>query len=483
MVRKSDEMPGSKDWNGFLRYASSEMLEIFSETRRHQTWRDLWIILAESEMALGLPIARSQVADLKKHRNRIDYEDVAKLEAELKHDVMAHLKSFGKQAKKAEPILHLGATSCDITDNADLIILRTALVVVLEKLYQVIRGLRDFSLKTRDIPTLGFTHFQVAQPVTVGKRAALWLQDFVMDFRELCFVLEHLHFRGVRGATGTQDSFLKLFNGDSRRVEKLERLVTKKAGFEDAFGVTGQTYPRKLDDLIVTALGNLAGSASKLSCDLRLLQHLDEMGEGFSKSQVGSSAMAFKQNPVKAERITSIARFLMTLSMNTKMTAAHQWLERTLDDSANRRLVLPQAFFAADALLELLGEILKAVQINRDVIRRNLRQWLPFLASETLLMEAVKRGGNRQALHEAIRRASVSARTRIRKGQEGDFLAELRKDKAFRFLNERILRPENFIGLCSQQVKRYCDEVTGVLNQLSRGHHLSQRRKLTGIRV
>lgn len=451
------------------RYASEEMIELFSPRRRCLIYRDLWIALAEAQRELGLPITEEQIEEMRRHREEIDFDLLAEKERELRHDVMAHIHVFGSQCPKAKPIIHLGATSAFVTDNADLIQMRDGLSILKRRLLSVIAALRDFAIKYKETPILGYTHLQPAQPTTLGKRACLWLQDFVMDYRELRSRIEGLKFRGVKGTTGTQDSFLKLFDGDERKVEELDRLVTRKMGFQESFTVTGQTYPRKVDAQIASTLAGIAASAHKFSNDVRLLQHMREVEEPFEERQVGSSAMPYKRNPVRSERIAALSRYLITLAQNAYLTAANQWLERTLDDSANRRIVIPEMFLTADAILILCLNVARGLRVYPQVIRRHIERELPFMATESILMESVKRGGDRQELHERLRKHSMEAAMRMREGKEGDLLERIASDEAFPLSREEIegiLRPEAFVGRAPSQVERFIkEEVDPILRE------------------
>lgn len=445
------------------RYASREMAELFSPQRRIETWRRLWVALAEAEQELGLPITKTQIREMRRAISKIDWEAAEKREREVRHDVMAHIYAFGLAAPKAAPIIHLGATSCFVTDNADLLLFREGLKILARKTAAVILALADFAKRYRDLPTLGLTHLQPAQPVTVGKRATLWAQDFVLDLAELERRIDLLPFRGVVGTTGTQASFLALFQGDHEKVEELHRRVCEKMGFPLALAVTGQTYTRKLDSQILCTLAGLGESASKFATDLRILASRKEIEEPFGEKQVGSSAMAYKRNPMRCERICALARFLMSLPANGFQTHATQWFERTLDDSANRRLTLPQAFLAADAILELCANVAKGLVVYPKVIERNLRAELPFLATEEILMEAVKAGGNRQELHEQIRIHSQEVARRIKEeGAENDLLDRIRSDPHFAAIASRleeVLDPRRYIGRAPEQIDAFLRRV------------------------
>ena len=451
------------------RYASPAMSALFSERATVLLWRRIWLALAEVQRELGLDVRDEQLAALRGALEHIDFERAAELERELRHDVMAHVHAFGEAAPAALPILHLGATSADVTDNANLIQLRDALDLVRRRILDVVRPLAAFARAHAALPTLGYTHFQPAQPTTVGKRACLWIQELLLDLEEVERRLEELRLRGLRGATGTQASFLALFDGDAARVEELERRVCARLGFDRTYPVTGQTYPRKVDALVLSALAALGQSCARFAGDLRLLQGLHELEEPFADRQVGSSAMPYKRNPMRAERMSGLARFLIVTTANADWTAASQWLERTLDDSANRRLAVPEAFLAADALLVLYRDIVEGLEVREEVIERRLHEELPFLASEVLLAEGVKRGGSRQALHEALRRHAMEAR---RDGSR--FLRALADDAAVPFAAgelEALLAPQALVGLAARQVERFlADEVEPVLVARSELH-------------
>ena len=455
------------------RYASREMAALFSMRTRIRTWRELWIMLAEAERALGLPVTKAQVAAMRKVVDEIDWAEAERAEREVRHDVMAHVLAFGKQAPKAAPIIHLGATSCFVTDNADLLIYRRALDLLCAKAAAVVRELGRFARTHRKLPTLGFTHLQPAQPVTVGKRATLWIQDLLLDLAELERLLKELPARGVKGTTGTQASFLSLFDGDHAKVEKLNERVVKAMGFERAIPVSGQTYTRKLDTRILNVLAGIGESAHKFATDIRLLATRKEIEEPFGKKQIGSSAMAYKRNPMRSERICSLARYLLALPANAAMTHATQWMERTLDDSANRRIVLPQAFLAADAVLELCANVSGGLVVYKQVIAANLLRELPFMASENILMAAVKKGGDRQELHERIRVHSQDAARAVKEeGRENDLLERLAADPAFGLDASdlgRILRPGLYVGRSVEQVEAFLrDEVAPVNRRYAR---------------
>ncbi|MBQ3560338.1 MAG: adenylosuccinate lyase, partial [Oscillospiraceae bacterium] len=413
------------------RYASDYMLELFSSDTRYQTWRRLWVSLAKAEMTLGLPVTQAQVDELSAHITDIDYECVSRREKEVRHDVMAHIYAYGKAAPTAAGIIHLGATSCYVTDNADLIIYRDALKYLRSELLGVLANLSKFAEKYKDLPTLGYTHYQPAQLVTVGKRAALWMQDFLSDLKEIDFAIENIRFLGCRGTTGTEASFVDLFDGDTKKTDEINRMIAADFGFDECFDVVGQTYPRKVDSRILNALSSLAQSCYRMANDIRLLQHDRQVEEPFEKNQIGSSAMAYKRNPMRSERICSLARYLIADAMNAPMTASVQWLERTLDDSANRRISLPEGFLCADAILRLAQNVTDGLRVNKKVIEKAVKEYLPFIATENLMMEAVKRGGDRQKIHEIIRRCSMEATEKMKDGEECDLLARLAKEKEF----------------------------------------------------
>lgn len=450
------------------RYASKEMSEIFSDDKKFGLWRSLWIALAESEKELGLPITQRQIDEMKKYRNDINYEVAQAREKEVRHDVMSHVFAFGTQAKEAMPIIHLGATSCFVTDNAEILILKEALELIKAKLVAVMQKLKKFALEYKDMPALGFTHLQPAQLTTVGKRASLWLQDLLMDYENLEHLLRTVKLRGVKGTTGTQASFLSLFEGDGDKVDKLEKLVTEKMGLEKSYGVTGQTYPRKFDYNVTAVLSMIAQSAYKFAGDLRVLQNMKEMEEPFEKSQIGSSAMAYKRNPMRSERMCALARFVVSTPVNEAMTACTQWFERTLDDSANKRITLAQAFLALDGVLNLYNNITENMVVYDKIIRKHIMAELPFMATEEILMACVKAGGNRQELHEKIREHSMeSARLVKTEGKENDLIDRIKADAAFKAIHGKIdgiLAPENFTGRASRQTEKFiAEEIDPVL--------------------
>lgn len=450
------------------RYAGKAMKRLWSPLHVARTWRRLWLWLAEAEKELGLPITDAQIAAMRAHLDDVDLDDVRRRETELRHDVMAHLHSFGALCPEAKPVMHLGATSAYVQDNADLICMRDGLRIVRRGLVNVLEALAAFAREWKDLPTLGYTHFQTAQPTTVGKRATLWAQDFLIDLLDLEYVVETLPFRGAKGTTGTQASFLQLFEGDHGKVRRLDALVTEKAGFPRTVGVSGQTLTRRHDARVAAVLAGVAQSASKLGNDLRLLQHLGEVEEPFETKQIGSSAMPYKRNPMRAERICALARFVGNAAQNTGQTAATQWLERTLDDSANRRLAIPEAFLAVDGILQLVLDVSRGLVVRPKVVEANLRRELPFLATENLLMEAVKGGGDRQELHERIRVHARAAADRLKEGAaEGDLFDRLRADPAFAGVKNMLrddLDPRPFVGRAPEQVEEFLSaEVDPVL--------------------
>jgi adenylosuccinate lyase len=454
------------------RYASREMLRVFSPRHRFETWRRLWIALAEAELELGLPIKEEAVAEMKAGLSELDFEKAAEYEGRFRHDVMAHVHLFGDVAPSARGIIHLGATSAFVGDNTDLIQHREALLIIRARILRCIAALADFAKEHRALATLGFTHFQPAQPTTVGKRATLWTQDFLLDLEEIEFRLETLRFRGIRGTTGTQASFLSLLDGDHAKVDRLERLVAEKMGFSRSFGVTGQTSPRKVDQALLATLAGVGASASKMGNDLRLLAHLREVEEPFEKEQIGSSAMPYKRNPMRAERICALSRHVIALAQDPAFTAATQWLERTLDDSANRRVAVPDAYLALDGVLVLVENVAGGLVVNPMVIQANLAQHLPFLATETVLMLATQRGGDRQALHETIRKHAMdAARLMKEEGTRADLLERIAADPAFDMSMEELeelVDPLDFVGRAPEQVDRFLEEwVAPVLNRYS----------------
>lgn len=454
------------------RYSSKEMLENFSPDKKFSTWRKLWVALAEAEKELGLNITDEQIEEMKANIYNIDYELAAKKEAEFRHDVMAHVHTFGTQAPKAMPIIHLGATSAYVGDNTDLIQIKDGLDIIKTKLVNVISEMSKFAMANKDLPTLGFTHFQAAQLTTVGKRATLWLQSLLLDLEELEFRENTLRFRGVKGTTGTQASFQELFNGDFEKVKELDRRITEKMGFDRRFLVTGQTYDRKVDSEVMNLLANIAQSAHKFTNDLRLLQHLKEIEEPFEKSQIGSSAMAYKRNPMRSERISSLAKFVIALQQSTAMTASTQWFERTLDDSANKRLSLPQAFLAVDAILIIWKNVLDGLVVYPKMIEKRIMAELPFMSTEYIIMECVKNGGDRQELHERIRVHSMEAGKNVKvKGKDNDLIDRIINDKYFNLDKDRLLEildPKNFIGFAPEQTEEFVNiEVKLILEKYS----------------
>ena len=441
------------------RYASRAMAENFSDDTKFRLWRRLWIALAESEHELGLNITQAQIDELKKYADDINYEDARRFENEVRHDVMAHVKAYGEQAKSAKGIIHLGATSCYVTDNAEIIIIDRALDMVMKKLVNVMDKLKKFALKYKDLPTLGFTHLQPAQLVTVGKRATLWLSDLEMDYYDLVNLKNSVKLRGVKGTTGTQASFLDLFGGDGEKVKELERRVVAKLGYFKVYGVTGQTYPRKFDYNVLCVLSQIAQSAYRFSNDIRLLQHMKEVEEPFEKHQIGSSAMAYKRNPMRSERMGSLARYVLSLPINAAVTASTQWFERTLDDSANKRIVIAQAFLSVDAILNLYLNISENLVVYEKVIAKHIAAELPFMATENIMMECVKAGGDRQELHERIRVLSMEAGRNVKQeGKENNLIELIKKDEMFRAVWDKldgILDAKNFIGRSSSQVEEF----------------------------
>jgi adenylosuccinate lyase len=444
------------------RYASPAMQTLWGEPHRVGLWRRLWLALAETERELGLNIPDEALSQMRAHLDDADLAAAARYERRFRHDVMAHIHAFGDQVPAARPYLHLGATSAFVTDNADLLVMRDGLRLLLGRLIAVLRALERFASRHAGLPCLAYTHFQPAQLTTVGKRATLWMQDFALDVEELCRRIETMRFRGCKGTTGTQASFLQLFGGDHERVRELDRRVTAKLGFKESFPVTGQTYTRKLDSGVLDTLSGIAQSAAKLAGDLRLLQHEGELLEPFESEQVGSSAMAYKRNPMRAERIGGLARFVISLQANTGNTAAAQWLERTLDDSANRRLTLPEGFLATDAILVLLTNIAAGLEVREDVILRHVGDQMPFMATERWLLLGVSAGGDRQALHEVIRRHSLAVAEAVSRGQPNDLLERLATDPAFRGVPttalQAELQPANYTGRASQQVTEFLEE-------------------------
>jgi adenylosuccinate lyase len=444
------------------RYASREMAECFSPAQRYQTWRRLWVALAEAQSDLGLDVRAEQIAQMRAHIESIDVDRVAEVEKQLRHDVMAHITVFGEQCPLAKPIIHLGATSCFVTDNADLILMRRGLAILEEKLAALLAAFREFSLQHRALPALAYTHYQPAQLTTVGKRSALWAQDFLLDYHEIVDVAKKLRFRGVKGATGTQASFLQLFGGDSSQVDALDERVAEKMGFERPFRITGQTYTRKLDDFVVRVLAGVAQSAHKATNDARLLQGSGELLEPFGSKQVGSSAMPYKRNPMRLERVSSLAKFVLCAAQNPAWIHATQWMERTLDDSANRRISIPEVFLATDALLVLMNNVVRGFEVQPGVIRKRIDEELPFIASESLLMLAVQHGGDRQELHECIRQHAMAVvEARRERGAPNDLIERLAVDPHFAHVQsmiEELMEPARYVGRSAEQVELFVQE-------------------------
>jgi adenylosuccinate lyase len=443
------------------RYASAEMAKLWGDLRKFRTWRRLWVMLAETEAELGLPITRQQIDELFAHVDDINFEAAENYERQLRHDVMAHVHAYGDLCPSARPIIHLGATSCFVTDNADLVLIRESLLLVANRLAAVIGALADFARQHRDLPTLAFTHLQPAQPTTVGRRACLWAYDLALDLAEVEHRIATLAARSTKGTTGTQASFLELFDGDHEKVRELERRVAKKMGFDKTYSVTGQTYSRKIDAQVLDTLAGVAASAHKAATDLRILAHRKEIEEPFEQNQIGSSAMAYKRNPMRAERICGLARFAMNLQANAAQTHATQWMERTLDDSSNRRLVIPQAFLAVDAILLIYLNVARGLVVYPQVIARRLAEELPFMATENILMAAVAAGGDRQSLHERIRQHSQAAAAVVKQqGGANDLIERLRQDEAFSSTDvESAINPQTLVGRSPQQVDEFIAEV------------------------
>lgn len=441
------------------RYASEEMKEVFSPDRKFKTWRKLWITLAEIEQELGLDITDEQIAELKAHAEDINYDVAAAREKEVRHDVMAHVHAYGEQCPKAKGIIHLGATSCYVGDNTDVILMLDAMKIIRKKVLSVIDKLSKFAMEYKDMPTLGFTHFQAAQTTTVGKRACLWIQDLMMDLDQIDFIISQTKLLGSKGTTGTQGSFMELFAGDSDKVRRLDEMIAEKLGYSGVFAVSGQTYTRKLDSMYANVLSGIAQSCTKFSNDMRLLQHLKEMEEPFEKKQIGSSAMAYKRNPMRSERIAGLARYIMIDALNPAFTTAGQWFERTLDDSANKRISIPEAFLACDAILGIYNNVAEGLVVYPKVIEKHLMAELPFMATEIIIMDGVKNGGDRQELHEAIRVHSMAAASNVKeKGGDNDLIERIAADPIFGMKLEdlkKILDPKNFVGRAPQQVEEY----------------------------
>ena len=448
------------------RYASDYMLNLFSQQKRIEVWRKLWISLAKAEHSLGLPITEKQIEELEAHITDIDFACAAAREKEVRHDVMAHVYTYGKAAPSAAGIIHLGATSCYITDNADIVLYRDGLKYLRGELLKVIANLSRFAETYKATPTLGYTHYQPAQLVTVGKRATLWMQDFVSDLVELDFVMETMKFLGCRGTTGTEASFLELFDGDTAKIDEMNRRISADFGFSQCFDVCGQTYPRKLDSRILNCLSSIAQSCYRMANDIRLLQHDRQVEEPFEKNQIGSSAMAYKRNPMRSERICSLSRYLMADALNAPMTASTQWLERTLDDSANRRISMPEGFLCADAILRLAQNVTDGLHVNEKIVEKTVREYLPFIATENLMMEGVKHGGDRQQLHEIIRTCSMDATAKMKNGERWDLLADLANHPEFGMTKqemEAVLDPMLYTGRCAEQVESYVKKVAPLI--------------------
>lgn len=461
------------------RYASKEMQYIFSPDMKFRTWRKLWIALAETEKELGLPITQEQIDELKAHADDINYDVAKAREKEVRHDVMSHVYAYGVQCPKAKGIIHLGATSCYVGDNTDIIVMTEALKLVKKKLVNVISELADFAEKYKDLPTLAFTHFQPAQPTTVGKRATLWMQEFCLDLEDLDYVLSGMKLLGSKGTTGTQASFLELFNGDQETIDKIDPMIAQKMGFEKCYPVSGQTYSRKVDTRVANVLAGIAASAHKMSNDIRLLQHLKEVEEPFEKSQIGSSAMAYKRNPMRSERIASLSRYVMIDALNPAITSATQWFERTLDDSANKRLSIPEGFLATDGILDLCLNVVDGLVVYPKVIEKRLRSELPFMATENIMMDAVKAGGDRQELHEKIRTLSMEAGKNVKvEGKENNLLELIAADSAFNMTLEdlqKTMDPAKYVGRSREQVDAFLKNVIAPI--------LEENKELLGVKA
>ncbi|MGN0797751.1 MAG: adenylosuccinate lyase [Christensenellales bacterium] len=453
------------------RYASDYMLGLFSQDTRYTTWRKLWVALAKAEQREGLDVSDEQISQLEEHVGDIDYDCVAEREKQVRHDVMAHVYAYGKVAPLAAGIIHLGATSCYVTDNADLIIYRDALRYVREQLLSVIANLSDFADRYKGVPTLGYTHYQPAQLTTVGKRATLWIQDFVSDLEQVDYVLGQIKFLGCRGTTGTEASFLDLFDGDEEKIDSMNAYIAKQFGFDASFDVCGQTYPRKTDSLILDCLSAIAQSAYRMANDVRLLQHDRQVEEPFEKNQIGSSAMAYKRNPMRSERICSLSRYLITDALNAHLTASVQWLERTLDDSANRRISMPEGFLCADSILRLCQNVTDGLVVNTKVIDKAVREYLPFIATENIMMEGVKKGGDRQQIHEIIRTCSMQATAKMKEGGECDLLQRLADNPKLGLSVQELdslLDPKAYTGRSERQVVRYLAKIKPLTEGLTR---------------
>lgn len=444
------------------RYASKEMQYVFSADKKFQTWRRLWVALARAEMKLGLPVTKEQVEELEQHITDINYDVAEQREKEVRHDVMSHVYAYGVQCPKAKGIIHLGATSCYVGDNTDVIIMKDALQIVKRKLINVLALLADFAEQYKDMPALAYTHLQPAQLTTVGKRATLWMNEFLMDLEEIEYRIDHLKLLGSKGTTGTQASFVELFDGDTAKIKKLEKMIAEEMGFEEVVPVSGQTYSRKVDAQVVAALGGLAQSASKFSTDMRILQNFKEMEEPFEAHQIGSSAMPYKRNPMRSERITSLARYVIIDTLNPAFTSATQWFERTLDDSANKRVSVAEAFLATDSILNILMNVCNGLVVYPKVIEQRVLKELPFMATENIMMEAVKKGGDRQELHEKLRTHSIAAAKVVKEqGLENDLIERICADESFHLTRSEIdgiLEPKNFTGRAPEQVDEFLKE-------------------------
>lgn len=456
------------------RYAGKRMQYIFSPDMKFKTWRKLWVILAEAEMELGLPVTQEQVEELKEHQEDINYEVAKEREALVRHDVMSHVYAYGVQCPKAKGIIHLGATSCYVGDNTDIIVMTEALKEIRTKLLNVIDKLKDFCLEYRELPTLAFTHFQPAQPTTVGKRASLWLMELKLDFDDLEYILGSMRLLGSKGTTGTQASFLELFEGDHEKVKQLDKKIAEKAGFTDCYTVSGQTYSRKVDTRVLNLLAGIAASAHKFSNDIRLLQHLKEIEEPFEKNQIGSSAMAYKRNPMRSERIASLANYVICDALNPALTSSTQWFERTLDDSANKRISVPEAFLAVDGILDLYLNVVDGLVVYPKVIEKHMMAELPFMATENIMMDAVKAGGDRQELHEKIRTLSMEAGRNVKeRGLENNLLELIAADSSFNLTLEELkqtMDPHKYVGRSSEQVGEFIEEVINPILNENRGY-------------
>ena len=461
------------------RYASKEMQYIFSPDKKFRTWRRLWIALAETEKELGLPITDEQIEELKSHADDINYDVAKAREKEVRHDVMSHVYAYGVQCPKAKGIIHLGATSCYVGDNTDIIIMTEALKLVKKKLVNVLAELSAFSDRYKDLPTLAFTHFQPAQPTTVGKRATLWMQEFYLDLEDLDYVISTMKLLGSKGTTGTQASFLELFDGDMEKVNALDPMIAQKMGFSACYPVSGQTYSRKVDTRVLNVLAGIAASATKMSNDIRLLQHLKEVEEPFEKSQIGSSAMAYKRNPMRSERIASLSRYVIADALNPAITSATQWFERTLDDSANKRLSVPEGFLAIDGILDLCLNVVDGLVVYPKVIEKHLMSELPFMATENIMMDAVKKGGDRQELHERIRELSMEAGKRVKEeGLDNNLLSLIAQEPMFMTNEEELaatMDPSRYVGCAPEQVTRFLKDVIGPV--------LEENKELLGVKA